>query len=869
MKWALAFMLMFFPQSTREADQPSGQPGCYMLRKKVLLHHETSTLIYISHMWREVKAQQNDKTVRNSTAEMLLQSLERMSHDWCDPSYTGISDKKTKRSLSAILATIFAFGSLIIGPAIAEVLEEISQNTKWRITEAKKELETARILVEFEKRLSASTRVEEILASIMLHESILSDLLQHSDSNRTWKKIFKHQIREFKELGFIDEEEEITLGREENLLPKGTYKFESSVHKNRDCGETNITIKAIGLIPGKTCFDLHKEQDKDKEYIRLHSDINNLCIFVGTDHTKLPGNKTFMTSNTIVGPCENENKLTFKSKENTLLVRPKSSRAYMTSTCGEKITRTILYHDQFYALPLKCTSWISTEKRRAVNEETDYFQSQEIFLSATTGRKITYHKNQPTLIFYAVESVKDLESKRQEITKVELNYVENFLDTFLDEERVWKETVKANKTKSKIVAALASILSLISIVVIIRIIRKKTELRLGPIVRYLRGEREKEYSVTITRRETGANSHEKDKKDEEEQKRGKRRESSTNQEEEEKENTEDAEYETITFLPAKTTITKGENTIKPISTQKEQAEAEELETTKTRKYDHSNALEKSTKDQDVPRRTHDKKEDITKRRNREARIYYEGVAKRERKEEESEEETEYENKNFLQGKHIAIVHRKLDEETDNMKKSSDKDWEETKDGNLETIGVLQTRECDRSEKLIKEEDKERDPEIVVWDDTVDISGNPKSENTLNKKESEIKAKNQDIATGSNIEPLYDVPRKLYNRKTKVYHESAGDMELHTYSDDLVVRWAMPTEKNNDNSNITESTNEKRGENRRNHEKDSSDSKEQKNNNNIHKDDDAEKSPSRGSLHARLMKELDERFRAMKIEHDIK
>ena len=95
------------------------------------------------------------------------------------------------------------------------------------------------------------------------------------------------------------------------------------------------------------------------------------------------------------------------------------------------------------------------------------------------------------------------------------------------------------------------------------------------------------------------------------------------------------------------------------------------------------------------------------------------------------------------------------------------------------------------------------------------------------------------------------------------------MELHTYSDDLAVRWAMPTKKDNDNSNITESTNEKRGENRRNHEKDSSDSKKQKNNNNIHKDDDADKSPSRGSLHARLMKELDERFRAMKIEHDIK
>ena len=859
MKWFFALILVSSLQSTRESAQSPGQSGCYMLREKVLLHHETSTLMYISQMWKEVKDQQRDKTVRNSTAEILLQSLERMSHDWCEPSHTRISDKKKKRSLSVILATIFAFGSLIIGPAIAEVLEEISQNTKWRITDAKTGQETARLLAEFEKKLSANTRVEEILASIMLHESILSDLLQHSDSNRTWKKIFKHQIREFKELGFIDEEEEITLGREENLLPKGTYKFESSVHKNRDCGETNITIKAIGLIPGKTCFALYREQDK--EYIRLQSDINNLCIFVGTDSLTLPGNKTFMTSNTIVGPCENENKLTFKSKENTLLVRPISSRAYMTSRCGEKTTRTILYHDQFYALPLKCTSWISTEKRKAVNEETDFFQTQETFLSATTGRKIAYQKNQPTLIFYAVESVKDLETKRGELKKVELNYVENFLDTFLDEERIWRETAEANKTKSKIVAALASILSLIAIFLIIQKIRKKTELRLGPIVRYLRGGREKKFSVTITRRETNPTVYEEDKTDEKEQKRGKRRESFSNQEEEEKENIEEAEYETITFLPAKT-ILKGENTIKKqTSTQKEQGKVEETETIEIGKNDQSDDLEKNTTDQDVPRRAHGKKENTMKRRNREARIYYEGGVKKERKEEELDEATEYKNKNFLKAKHIAIVHTKLDEQTGNKKEIEEKVRVESKDESYEPKEALQDLESNRFETLIRhEEDKERDLETTVCEATVEVRENLKSENKVKREESVNTAKEQD-ATGSSEEPLYDVPRKLYNKKTKTYHEIAGEIEVYTYSDDIVARWVTPTLTNNENS-ITKSTDETTEDNQ------NPDLKELTNINIISKDNDMEKSPSQGSLHARLMKELLERFHAMKVEHNI-
>ena len=48
-----------------------------------------------------------------------------------------------------------------------------------------------RWMEDMEKRLIASLKVEEILASIMLHESIMSDLLQHTDKsslNKTWRK---------------------------------------------------------------------------------------------------------------------------------------------------------------------------------------------------------------------------------------------------------------------------------------------------------------------------------------------------------------------------------------------------------------------------------------------------------------------------------------------------------------------------------------------------------------------------------------------------------------------------------------------------------------------------------------------------------
>ena len=508
-------------------------------------------------MWKEVKDQERDKTVKNSTAEMLLQSLERMSHDWCDPRYNKVSKEKTKRSFSAILATLFAFGSLIIGPAIAAVLEEISHNTKWRITEAKRGLETAKILAEFEKRLSANERVEEILASIMLHESILRDLMLHSDDNRTWKKIFKHQIREYKELGFIDEIEEIELGRKDNLLPKGSYKFVSSVHKNKDCGETMITIKAIGLIPEKTCFHLHWNNEPDEDYIRLQSSIDNLCIFAGNDSISLPGNQTFLTSNTIRGPCDNKNKFIFKSKENTLLVRPVSSRGYMTSKCGEKYTRQILYRDQYYVLPLKCKSWVSNKKRRRANVKTDYFQTEETFLSATTGREIEYQETEPTLIFYAIEAVKDLETKNVEITKVDKNYVENFIDEFVNAERE-REIKKMDKTKTKIVAILSGILLMLVALIILWKICKKTEFKPRTVVGYIRGEKEvSAIQVEIPRKETleGNQSgyQEEENKDWE---KNHRRKGIGRAQDQKEEQTEVSEQETISLLPKKVTFRK-------------------------------------------------------------------------------------------------------------------------------------------------------------------------------------------------------------------------------------------------------------------------------------------------------------------------
>ena len=428
--------------------------------------------------------------IRNSTADMIFQTLERMSHGWCDPSVKSSTkkDKKERRSITAVLATIFAFGSLIIGPAIASILIEISHNTKWRITQLKREMETTHILAELEKRISANAKVEEILASIFLHESIMRDLIHSSDNteiNRTWKRILKHQILEYEKLGLIKKDDEEVLGSHENLLPKNTYKITASVQKNKDCGKTRITIKAVGLIPDAKCLELHENQNKGGDYVKLKTSIRDICVFASKDKVMLADNTTFYTSNTVLGPCNNTDSFEFKSKENTILVRTTKDRGYMSSTCKNKQrwkrTKTILYRDRFYALPIHCTSWVSNDKKRTWDPMTDYQQLEDTFLSATNGQEIRAEKTSPTLLFYAIEEVKDLKTQDDSITKEKEHYSMDFLDSFSFLNPELDKMDNMNKMKTKIIAVLATAV-VITVVIVIICRTKKTIKACGNLV---------------------------------------------------------------------------------------------------------------------------------------------------------------------------------------------------------------------------------------------------------------------------------------------------------------------------------------------------------------------------------------------------
>ena len=509
MHWTYILLLLCLPDQTQETEN-SPKSSCQRIRRRVLLHHEITTLTYIKQMWKEIETQMDQRLIRNSTASMIFQSLERMSHGWCDPRFKCLSkeDKKERRSITTVLATIFAFGSLIIGPAIAAVLLEISRNTKWRIEELKKELGTTRLLADLEKRLNANARVEEVIASIFLHESIMSDLI-HADNrelNRTWKKILKYQIKEYEERGFTKNTVEEVLGSAHDSLPKGTYKIEATVHKNKDCDKTRITIKAVGLIPDKSCLQLHSDQEKDGDYIRLLTNIKDVCVFAGKESTLLADNTTFITSNTIVGPCNNTDSFEFTTKENTLLVRPKSSRGYMATTCikgrTRKITRKLLYRDQFYGLPLHCSTWISNEKKRTIDPKTDYLQSEEIFISATNGQEITTETTQPTMLFFAVEQVKDLDKKDDPFSfKETVDFLGSL--SFLDPAQ--HEEMDKHKTRTLVVLACALVL------VVALVVFWKTRKRFKAIpyltIKYLRGQQNIEEGAA-EERSTEAAEHE-------------------------------------------------------------------------------------------------------------------------------------------------------------------------------------------------------------------------------------------------------------------------------------------------------------------------------------------------------------------------
>ena len=227
------------------------------------------------------------------------------------------------------------------------------------------------------------------------------------------------------------------------------------------------------------------------------------------------------------------------------------------SSIQVKYTRQILYRDQYYVLPLKCKSWVSNKKRRRANVKTDYFQTEETFLSATTGREIEYQETEPTLIFYAIEAVKDLETKNVEITKVDKNYVENFIDEFVNAERE-REIKKMDKTKTKIVAILSGILLMLVALIILWKICKKTEFKPRTVVGYIRGEKEvSAIQVEIPRKETleGNQSgyQEEENKDWE---KNHRRKGIGRAQDQKEEQTEVSEQETISLLPKKVTFRK-------------------------------------------------------------------------------------------------------------------------------------------------------------------------------------------------------------------------------------------------------------------------------------------------------------------------
>ena len=171
---------------------PGSEETCYRIRRQIMIENEESSLGYISTMYKEIEQQQNQKMIRNGTGTLILDSLSRMSHGWCKPESKGEAVRQ-ERSLALAIAALISLGTFILGPAIAALLHEITENTKWRKDATNYGIKTIEWMEDMEKKILASQKVEEILASIMLHESIMADLLTHSDRNslnRTWRKVF-------------------------------------------------------------------------------------------------------------------------------------------------------------------------------------------------------------------------------------------------------------------------------------------------------------------------------------------------------------------------------------------------------------------------------------------------------------------------------------------------------------------------------------------------------------------------------------------------------------------------------------------------------------------------------------------------------
>ena len=410
-------------------------PGneCYRIRKKILIENEETDLGYITTMWREIEQQKKDHKIRLSTATLIQASLERMSHDWCSPAGRSFNpqpkiNSKEKRSLALWIGALISLGSLVIGPAITAILELFTVNTKWKEDSYQDSVKTIEILETLQEKMIASEKVEEILSSIMLHNSIMQDLITHTDDeslNMTWRKIFRVLIEEYKKFGHL--ETVFDLNHSKNNIPSQVYHYSVVVYTQRECKDAKIAIKAIGLIPDEMCYSIRRAETENG-YITLETNKDDVCIFTANNTVKLADKSIFSLSNPIMGPCSNKF-FDLKSKENTLMIKPKIDRAYMKVTCEGKEIKRILYKDEWTVPPSQCSAWITAEKKRRPDMEKDYFQAKETFIGAENGEVIRGNMDisKDSIIFFPFVKVDDLKEKTK--TSFDLPFLKSiFLD---------------------------------------------------------------------------------------------------------------------------------------------------------------------------------------------------------------------------------------------------------------------------------------------------------------------------------------------------------------------------------------------------------------------------------------------------------
>ena len=410
---------------------------CFRIRSQVMIENEESSLGYIATMYKEIETQKINGEIRNSTATLILESLSRMSHGWCKPEIKEEEHERQERSLAVTIAALISLGTFILGPAIAALLHEITENTRWRRVEKINGIRTIRWMEDMEKRLVASQKVEEILASIMLHESIMSDLLKHKDKsslNRTWRKVFRTVIDFYTRHGFSKAApKDINIADNDHLLPSDVYHYTVTVHTNHDCKYARIKIKAIGIIPSTRCLKPHENNDNTtlKGYTKLRTENENLCIYTGNNTVKLADNSTLSLSNSVYGPCQN-NLLDFKTHKNTLLMRPNHDRAYMRIRCeGNKEVKQVIYKDELVVPPLKCMTWVAETKKKDPDIEKDFIGVEEEYINSEDGSKIEGNINMTrnAIIFLPFEALSDLDGKEKETEE----YL-SFMKTILAEE---------------------------------------------------------------------------------------------------------------------------------------------------------------------------------------------------------------------------------------------------------------------------------------------------------------------------------------------------------------------------------------------------------------------------------------------------